>query len=153
MLPRAGLPRAARRRPRAILHLALVCGGLLLALLWGSSLIPLSGPSRSSATSPFPLPADQNSSGNPYGLCPSGGPVFLGVDWNCVAVLNLTMVLLLLGGTGIVAYVFWRSDAAELPGDSAEIPLTEEEWEEARARRKAVLAEDSSTPPAEGRNS
>lgn len=85
--------------------------------------------------------ASQNATTDPYGLCPSAGTSFLGVQWNCVAELNLTVVLLMLAGAGIIAYVFRESDAAELPGDSAEIPLTEPEWLEEQARRKARLDE------------
>jgi hypothetical protein len=97
-----------------------------------------------------PVLATENSTGDPsYGLCPSSGPVYFGVEWNCIAVLNLTVVALLLGGIGIIAYVFRDSDAAELPGDSAEIPLTEEEWAEVQARRRELLAEEDASETTE----
>ena len=96
-----------------------------------------------------PPQATQNSSGDPYGLCPSSGPVYLGVEWNCIAVLNLTVVCLLLGATGIIAYVFRDSDAAEFPDESAEIPLTEEEWAEEQARRRELMTGSPAPPPTE----
>ncbi len=72
-------------------------------------------------------PPESSTSG---GLCASGGPVILGVNWNCVAVLNLTELILILVSIGIVAYVFKDADRAELPGDSAQVPITATELEE-----------------------
>jgi hypothetical protein len=69
-------------------------------------------------------------------VCPSAGPVILGVEWDCVAVLNLTEIALILVSIAIVAYVFKDSDKAELPGDSAQVPVTAEEWEVYRAMRQ-----------------
>ena len=92
------------------------------------------------------LPSTQNSStgsdptGSSDGItCPSSGPTILGVQWNCVAILNLTELAAILASIGIVAYVFKDSDQAELPGESADVPVTAEEWEAyRRARRQGV---------------
>jgi len=94
------------------------------------------------------LPAAQNDSSSPSpsaagaALCPSSGPVILGIEWNCVAVLNLTELGLILASLGIVAYVFKDADRAELPGDCAEVPVTAEEWETyRRARSRGIRYE------------
>jgi hypothetical protein len=84
-------------------------------------------------------PPESSTSG---GLCPSGGPVILGVNWNCVAVLDLTELVLILVGIGIVAYVFKGSDRAELPGDAAEVPITAADWESYRKARELGVAYD-----------
>jgi hypothetical protein len=78
-------------------------------------------------------PPESSTSG---GLCPSGGPVILGVNWNCVAVLNLTELALVLLSIGIVAYVFRDADRAELPGDSSEVPITSDELASYRRARE-----------------
>ena len=78
-------------------------------------------------------PPESSTSG---GLCASGGPVILGVDWNCVAVLNLTELLVILGSVGIVLYVFKDADRAELPGEAAEVPVTSAEWDAYRRARQ-----------------
>lgn len=80
-------------------------------------------------------------------VCPSTGPVILGVEWDCVAVLNLTELVLILGSIGIIAYVFKDSDQAELPGDSAEVPVTAEEWEAYRAARRQGVSRWPPEPP------
>ena len=86
---------------------------------------------------------DQNSSGgsDPPGssssiVCPSAGPVILGVQWDCVAVLDLTELVLIMVSIGLIAYVFKGSDEAELPGDSGEVPVTAVDWEAYRAARR-----------------
>jgi len=84
-------------------------------------------------------PPESSTSG---GLCPSGGPVILGVNWNCVAVLNLTELVLILVSIGIVAYVFKDSDRAELPGDSADVPVTAAEWEAFQRTRELGIPYD-----------
>jgi len=68
-------------------------------------------------------------------LCPSPGPTYLGIEWNCVAILNLTELALILASIGIVAYVFKGADRAELPGEAREVPVTAEEWDDYRRRR------------------
>ncbi|MGP8071531.1 MAG: hypothetical protein ACLPZM_00135 [Thermoplasmata archaeon] len=82
-------------------------------------------------------------------LCPGSGPVILGVEWTCVAVLDLTELLLILVSIGIVAYVFRGSDRAELPGDSAEVPMTAEEWEVFQRARKGGLPYPPPPPESE----
>lgn len=82
--------------------------------------------------------ADSNSA-----LCPSTGPTILGIQWDCVAILNLTEFGLLLASIGIVAYVFRDSDWAELPGEAAEVPITAEEWEAYREARSRGSGETS----------
>jgi hypothetical protein len=94
---------------------------------------------------------NDSSGGDPSGsaatLCPSGGPVILGVEWNCVAVLNLTELALILASIGIVAYVFKDADRAELPGESTEVPVTAEEWEAYRRARKLGIPYEPPEPP------
>ncbi|MGA8664383.1 MAG: hypothetical protein WB809_04865 [Thermoplasmata archaeon] len=97
---------------------------------------PAVSPQRGLAT-----PGAQNSSSDPSSsgssvLCPGAGPVILGVEWTCVAVLDLTEIIVILVSIGIVAYVFRDSDRAELPGDSAEVPITAAEWEEYQRAKK-----------------
>lgn len=95
----------------------------------GSSGAPVHG-----TRTPFPV-AEAT-----WNLCPSpGGPKILGIEWDCVSVLNLTEVCLILVSIGIVAYVFRDSEWAELPGDSTEIAVTAEEWEEYRRQRSLQL--------------
>lgn len=144
MPSRAGILRFRTRSPRTAAFRALGCTWVLLALVLGGPWPSDGGPGGLVHGGPPPMTAAQNSSTNPYGLCPSGGTEFLGVDWNCVALLNLTVVLLMLGAVGIIAYVFWNSDAAEFPGESAEVPLTDEEWAEEKARRRERMAEAES---------
>jgi len=68
-------------------------------------------------------------------LCPTSGPTILGIEWNCVAILNLTELALILASVGIVAYVFRDADRAELPGEAREVPVTAEEWDDYRRKR------------------
>ena len=75
-------------------------------------------------------------SSNSVALCPSAGPLLLGIRWSCVAILNLTELGLILATVGIIAYVFRDSDKAELPGEASEIPVTAEEQEEYRQGRQ-----------------
>ena len=82
-------------------------------------------------------------------LCPSAGPTILGVEWNCVAVLDLTELVLILASIGIVAYVFRDADQAELPGESAAVPITAEEWEAFRQARALGVSYDPPGPPEE----
>lgn len=86
------------------------------------------------------------------GLCPSGSPpTVLGVEWNCVAVLDLTELVLMLVSIGIVAYVFKDSERAELPGESAEVPITAEEWEAYQAARRPRAPDGTPPSDAEGK--
>lgn len=125
-----------------------------LALALGLALIVLAVLSAIPGRSPFlsgpgtgamdrSVYADQNgsSSGSStgYGYCPSTGPTVLGIEWSCVAVLNLTEVLLIFAGIGIILFVFRDSRAAELPGEDGYVPLTEEDWASHQARRRARL--------------
>jgi len=85
-----------------------------------------------------------------YAVCPSSGPTILGIEWNCIAELDLTVVLLMLAAVAIVAYVFWDDEAAELPGESSEVPLTEEDWAKVRHLRRTRLEgrePDAADPP------
>ncbi len=91
------------------------------------------------------------SGSNSHGLCPSAGPTILGIQWNCVAILNLTEVLLILAGIGIVAYVFRHSDRAELPGEAREVPVTVEEEEEYQTDRRLGVPYPTPEPPPEER--
>ena len=123
----------ARSRPPAIagalLLLVVVAGpGSAVGLVSGGS-IALPGTASTLATSPS----------DAYNLCPTAGPVVLGIEWNCIAELDLTMLVLMLGAIGIAWYIYWDADAAELPGESEEIPLTEEEWGAVRALREERL--------------
>jgi hypothetical protein len=137
-------PACASRVPRVVplLVVALTLLGIALSV----SASPMSGPSVH-GVSPS-LRSAQNdssgggSSGSTAALCPSGGPVILGVEWNCVAVLNLTELALILASIGIIAYVFKDADRAELPGESAEVPVTAEEWEAYRRARKLGIPYD-----------
>jgi hypothetical protein len=117
--------------------------GLLVLLGIAVSLSSSPGGSTAVHGATVALPSVQNSSndGDPSGssasiVCPSAGPVILGVQWDCVAILNLTELALILASIGIVAYVFKDADRAELPGESAEVPVTSEEWETYRRARK-----------------
>jgi hypothetical protein len=137
--------RCARRTPA---FTALWAGGILLGLcltlLCASTPHVSVGPERGSPSlvGVAVAPASNSSgSGDPSGssasdLCPSAGPTILGVQWNCVAVLNLTEVVLILAAIGIVLYVFRDSDRAELPGEASEVPVTPQEEEEYREDRK-----------------
>jgi len=101
---------------------------LVLVLLLGSvavSLPPIraadgSGPLQGASAPSNGTGGDPSNTANDAGLCPSSGPVYLGVEWNCVAVLDLTELLLIVASIGIVAYVFRGSDRAELPGEATE---------------------------------
>lgn len=110
------------------------------------------GGSAPSALVPLAQPQNSSSGGDPpssaaSALCPSAGPVILGVQWNCVAVLNLTELALILASVGIIAYVFKDSDQAELPGESAEVPVTAEELEAYRTERKLRRSSGRRDPP------
>ncbi len=116
-----------------------LCSPALFGVMAGVSPSPERGPTLSLSTSS--PPAGNGSGGDPSGsnpdnLCPTSGPSILGVQWNCVAILNLTEVGFLLAGIGIVAYVFKDSDRAELPGEAREVPVTAEEEEEYQEDRK-----------------
>ena len=145
--------RVSVRRARRGSTFPLVLGtltivGIALALSFPStSLAPVHGMALT-------LAPVQNSSGgsDPPGssssiVCPSAGPTILGVEWDCVAVLNLTEIALILISVGIVAYVFKDSDRAELPGDSAEVPVTAEEWEAYRDARRQGISRWPPEPP------
>ncbi|MFZ0698728.1 MAG: hypothetical protein WAN74_00815 [Thermoplasmata archaeon] len=148
----------SRSEHRALSHGARVLRALTLILCalailgiasaaWSS---PVGGISGSRAIVSLPSAQNDSSSGDPSGsgaLCPSAGPVIIGIEWNCVAVLNLTELALILASIGIVAYVFKDADRAELPGDSAEVPVTLEEWEEYRRARKQGIPDDRPEPP------
>jgi len=92
-------------------------------------------------------PPESSTSG---GLCASGGPIILGINWNCVAVLNLTEVLLILASVGIVAYVFKDSDRAELPGEAVHVPVTVPEEETYQRDRERGVPYKPTTSPEEG---
>ena len=135
------------RRVHPLQAAAIVVGllAILGALLAISSVHSLMVNSTSSPSLAHPFEgnssggSDPTSSASASTLCPSGGPVFLGVEWNCVALLNATEVLLILASIGIVAYVFRDSDRAELPGEAAVVPVTAEEEQAYRdARRRGV---------------
>ena len=138
-----------RRSPAFPLALGtLTIVGIALALSWPSvGLAPVHGTTIALA------PAQNSSSGSdPPGssssiVCPSAGPVILGVEWDCVAVLNLTEIALILVSVGIVAYVFKDSDRAELPGDSAEVPVTAEEWQAYRESTRQGVSRWPPQPP------
>jgi hypothetical protein len=67
-----------------------------------------------------------------------------------VAVLDLTELVLILASLGIVAYVFRDADQAELPGESAAVPITAEEWDAfRRARALGVPYDPPESPDAE----
>lgn len=130
------------RAARALPALTLLLGMLALAGIVSTlSFLPGGGTSVHATAVSLPTAQNSSSAGDPSGSsasipCPSAGPVILGVQWNCVAVLNLTELAIILASIGIVAYVFKDSDQAELPGESAEVPVTAEEWEEYRRARK-----------------
>jgi hypothetical protein len=132
---------------------ALALSGLvLLGVAISLSPPPVGSTSVHGATVSLPSAQNNSNNGDPSAsgaaLCPSGGPVILGVEWNCVAVLDLTELALILASIGIVAYVFNDADRAELPGESREVPVTAEEWEAyRRARRLGIPYEP---PEAQG---
>jgi hypothetical protein len=142
--------------------MGLLAAGLLLslwlAMLVGSLAAVSFGAERSSSGTLGVLSAtggNTSSSGDPSGssssdLCPSTGPTILGIQWNCVAVLNLTEVVLILGGIGIVVYVFRDSDLAELPGEASEVPITPREQDEYREDRKRGIPYHPPELPPEG---
>lgn len=141
------------RGTRALRALTLALGALtLVGVASPVSSFPIGGTLVHGATVSFPSAQNSSSGGDPSGssstiVCPSAGPVILGVDWNCVAVLDLTELALILTSIGIVAYVFKESDRAELPGESAEVPITAEEWEAYRRARKLGIPYDPPKPP------
>ncbi|MGA7923756.1 MAG: hypothetical protein WCA77_07260, partial [Thermoplasmata archaeon] len=130
---------------------AFVVGGLLLALclttlFGGGTPIPFASGEKGevrASDSPSSLSNGSGSSdpapSSANALCPSSGPTILGIQWNCIAVLNLTEVILILAAIGIVAYVFKNSDKAELPGEAGDVPVTDEEEEMYRENRKLGL--------------
>lgn len=71
--------------------------------------------------------------------CPAGSSLTWGsITLNCFQTLDLAEIGAILIGVGIAIYIYWDSDEAELPGDSAEVPVTaEEEIEVARQRKEA----------------
>jgi len=146
--PSVRLTRVRAVRAFSVFVVVLVLLGIassLLALPQGI----LSSPRGSAALS---VPQNGSSGSDPpasaAGLCPSSGPVVLGVQWNCVAVLNLTELVLILTSIGIVAYVFKDADRAELPGDSAEVPITSEELAEYRRAKRLGIPYHPPGPPA-----
>jgi hypothetical protein len=150
--------RTARRTPA---YAVLLVGGLLLGLCLPALLGVDTGASTSQGrgsssevSASFPSAGNTSGGGDPSGysastLCPSPGPTIWGIQWNCVAILNLTMVVLILGSIGIIAYVFRGSDRAELPGEAAEIPVTAGEEEEWRRDRKLGVAYRPAEPAPE----
>lgn len=93
------------------------------------------------------LPSSDTRASASTDLCTSGGPTILGVEWNCVAILDLTEFALMLASIGIVAWVFWDEDKAELPGESAEVPVTATEWAAYREERRLGLPYEPPEPP------
>jgi len=143
--------RTSAREARGVRALALLLGGLaLFAIAIAVPSSPLSSTPVHGAAVSLTSTQNDSSSGSPSGtaatLCPSTGPVILGVQWNCVAVLNLTELALILASIGIVAYVFKDADRAELPGESAEVPVTAEEWEAYRRARELGIPYDPPDP-------
>ena len=142
-------------RNRSALLLALVFGFALLTVVGTVAIASLPDPGKTAIYAfGAPLASAQNrsSGGNASTsssaiVCPSAGPLILGVHWNCVAILNLTELLVLLAGIGITAYVFKGSDRAELPGESADVPVTTEEEEEYRRDRSLGLPYRPPPPP------
>jgi hypothetical protein len=138
--------RSARRgfgpRALALTLVVLVLGGIAFS----ASSYFMGSSSAHGVSLALPSAQNDSSGGSPSGsaaaLCPGGGPTILGVEWNCVAVLNLTELALILASIGIVAYVFKDADRAELPGESAEVPVTAAEWEEYREARKLGIPYD-----------
>jgi hypothetical protein len=132
---------ARGRRARALRSVPLLLSVLtLLGIAFTVSFSPAGGTSVHGATASLPAAQNSSSGSDPSGsngvVCPSAGPVILGVQWNCVAILDLTELVLILVSIGIVAYVFKDSDRAELPGESAVVPVTAEEWDAYRRARK-----------------
>jgi len=149
-----------RRAPALSSRLALtrplvVCALVILGITTAVAFLPVGGATAlSPASASHPSLQNDSSSGsdpssNPGGLCPSAGPVILGIDWNCVAVLNLTELSVFLVSIGIIAYVFRDSDTAELPGDSAEVPLTAAELEAYKRARRLGLPYEPPEPKGE----
>lgn len=143
--PSSSGPVRRRRLAGLLLGLAIVA----LAVAAGRAPTASAGPTHA-APSLGASGVPGTSRSDSYGLCPSAGPVYFGVEWNCIAELNLTLVLLILVSVGIIAYIYRDSDAAELPGESAIVPLSEGEWEAVLERRKARM-ESGGTDPPEGR--
>ena len=134
----------ARGRPLRSLLLAAVALSVLGFV--ASMAVPASGDSVGSLA-----PGPTLGSTAPVGvsatdLCTSGGPTILGVEWNCVAILNLTELALMLVSVGIVAWVFWDEEKAELPGESVAVPLTSEEWTRYREDRRRGVPYEPSEP-------
>jgi hypothetical protein len=146
---------ARARATRLSGALTLILGVLvLLGIAFSVSPSPVGGTLVHGATVSLPSPQNSSSGGDPSAssgstFCPSGGPTILGVEWNCVAILNLTELALLLASIGIVAYVFKDEDQAELPGESAKVPVTAEEWEAYQRERKLGIPY-SPPPPRKG---
>ncbi|MCI4330891.1 MAG: hypothetical protein L3K19_03470 [Thermoplasmata archaeon] len=131
------------------LFLLTVC---LLDVVWVVPPSPTgwAGGNPPGGAAPVPGLARVAFAGNSGGVCSTSGSVYLGVDWNCVAILNLVEVGLMLAAILLVAYIYWDSDAAELPGESASVPLTEEEWAANRALRAERLRAVTPDPEAPG---
>lgn len=125
---------ALRTIPIVIVALALL--GIAFAGLWamGES-IAVAGAAPAALS--HDAGARSTSGANSVNLCPSAGPTIVGIEWNCVAILNLTEVGLILAGIGLIAYIFRDADRAELPGEAREVPLTAEELGEYRRARRA----------------
>jgi len=141
---------ARRARVPRVVPLLLVALALL-GIAFSASSSPAGRTSVPGATVSLPLAQNDSSgggssSGSAAALCPSGGPVILGVEWNCVAVLNLTELVLILASLGIVAYVFKDADRAELPGEASEVPITAAEWEAFRRAQKLGVPYDPPEP-------
>lgn len=151
--PRESARPARATRTRSFVLLAGVL--MVLGLVTSLAATPLGTAAFPRQTVALSLPQNGSSGDDPpassAGLCPSGGPVILGVEWNCVAVLNLTELVLILVSIGIVAYVFKDADQAELPGDSAEVPITAEELVEYRRARKLGIPYRPPGPPRGGK--
>lgn len=147
--------RARTRRARALRAVTLLLGALtFVGVAATASSSPVDGTLVHGVSVSLPSAQNSSSGSDPSSsgssiACPSAGPVILGVDWNCVAILNLTELAVILASIGIVAYVFKDSDRAELPGESAEVPVTAEEWEAYRRARKLGIPYEP-PPPQEG---
>lgn len=114
--------------------IALAVGIVILAVA-----LPLgaqAGIGLSVGASPGNLPGTLELRGVSNASCPSGTTFTLGpLSVDCFQVLNLAEVGALLTSIAISIYVYWGSDRAELPGDSAVVPVTSAEQEELRAPR------------------
>ena len=120
-MPIGRAPATCERETRRIRKFGLLLGTLTLLGVVGALSHPSGGPGlvHGAPVIGVAVQNDSNES-DPAGsgsaiVCPSSGPIIVGVQWNCIAVLNLTELLLIVIGIGIIAYVFKDAARAELP--------------------------------------